>query len=203
MTTLIEIPARQGAAIALAAGEALKLVNTFGNQVVDTWALARPDVSEYLSVEHTRRMLFNLFPKQDDTLYSNRRNPMLLLEEDTAPGKHDMLFACCDKWLYKHYGCPPGHRNCRDNFIEALFDAGHDAPIVPNPLNLWMNIPVSQSETIGMEPPVSRPGDHVLLRARVDLVVVFSACPMDVTPINGPDKTPKPVHFELLAAKSL
>jgi uncharacterized protein YcgI (DUF1989 family) len=187
--------------VALRNGEAVRLVNTFGSQVVDTWALAAGDLGEYLSVEHTRRMLFNLFPKQGDTLYSNRRQPMLLLEEDTSPGKHDMLFACCDKWLYKHYGCPPGHRNCRDNFIEALFEAGHDALIVPNPLNLWMNIPVSDSETIGMEPPLSRPGDHVLLRALMDVIVVFSACPMDVTPINGPDRTPKAVHFEVAAAK--
>ena len=198
-----EIAGGFGRAVTLRKGEAVRLVNTFGSQVVDTWALAAGDLSEYMSVEHTRRMLFNLFPKRGDTLYSNRPQPMLLLEEDTAPGRHDMLFACCDKWLYKHYGCPPGHRNCRDNFIEALFEAGHDAPIVPNPLNLWMNIPVSESETIGMEPPVSRPGDHVLLRALMDLVVVFSACPMDVTPINGPDKTPKPVHFELVAAKRL
>jgi uncharacterized protein len=197
-----EIPGGFGRAVPLRKGEAVRVVNTFGTQVVDTWALAAGDLTEYLSVEHTRRMLFNLFPKRGDTLYSNRRTPMLLLEEDTAPGKHDMLFACCDKWLYKHYGAPPGHRNCRDNFIEALFAGGHDAPIVPNPLNLWMNIPVSDSEKIGMEPPVSRPGDHVLLRALMDAIVVFSACPMDVTPINGPDRTPKPVHFEVLPAKA-
>jgi uncharacterized protein len=197
-----EIAGGAGRAVSLRKGEAVRLVNTFGSQVVDTWALAAGDFSEYLSVEHTRRMLFNLFAKQGDTLYSNRREPMLLLEEDTSPGKHDMLFACCDKWLYKHYGCPPGHRNCRDNFVEALFEAGHDALLVPNPLNLWMNIPVTDSEKIGMEPPLSRPGDHVLLRALMDVIVVFSACPMDVTPINGPDKTPKPVHFELVGAKA-
>jgi len=45
---------------------------------------------------------------------------------------------------------------------------------------------------------VSRPGDHVLLRALVDAILVFSACPMDVTPINGADRTPKPVHFEVV-----
>lgn len=195
-----EIAGGKGRAVPLRKGEAVRLVNTFGSQVVDTWALAAGDFSEYMSVEHTRRMLFNLFPKQGDTLYSNRREPMLLLEEDISPGKHDMLFACCDKWLYKHYGCPPGHRNCRDNFIEALFEAGHDALLVPNPLNLWMNIPVSDSEKIGMEPPLSRPGDHVLLRALMDVIVVFSACPMDVTPINGPDRTPKAVHFERVGA---
>jgi uncharacterized protein YcgI (DUF1989 family) len=200
--TIQEIAGGFGRAVPLRKGEAVRLVNTFGSQVVDTWALAAGDLGEYFSVEHTRRMLFNLFPRQGDTLYSNRRNPMLRLEEDTAPGRHDMLFACCDKWLYKHYGSPPGHRNCRDNLIEALFAAGHDAPIVPNPLNLWMNIPVTESEKIGMEPPVSRPGDHVLLRALMDAVVVFSACPMDVTPINGPDRTPKAVHFEVVPAKA-
>jgi hypothetical protein len=29
--------------------------------------------------------------------------------------------------------------------------------------------------------------------------VVLSACPMDVTPINGPDCRPRPVHYALLA----
>jgi uncharacterized protein len=197
-----EIAGGAGRAVRLGKGEAVRLVNTFGSQVVDTWALAHGDISEYLSVEHTRRMLHNLFPKQGDSLYSNRRQPMLLLEEDTSPGKHDMLFACCDKWLYKHYGSAPGHRNCRDNFVGALFELGYDAPLVPNPLNLWMNIPVSDSERIAIEPPLSRPGDHVLLRALMDVVVVLSACPMDVTPINGPDRTPKAVHFEVMPVRA-
>jgi len=197
-----EIAGGAGRAVRVGKGEAIRLVNTFGSQVVDTWALAHGDISEYLSVEHTRRMLHNLFPKQGDSLYSNRRQPMLLLEEDTSPGKHDMLFACCDKWLYKHYGSAPGHGNCRDNFIGALFELGYDAPLVPNPLNLWMNIPVSDSERIAIEPPLSRPGDHVLLRALMDVIVVFSACPMDVTPINGPDRTPKAVHFEVMPVRA-
>jgi uncharacterized protein YcgI (DUF1989 family) len=111
-----EIAGGHGRAIPLAAGERVRLVNTHGTQVVDTWALARGDISEYLSVEQTRRMLFRLFPRQGDQLFSNRRTPMLLLEEDSAPGRHDMLLACCDPWLYRHYGCPPGHRNCRGQF---------------------------------------------------------------------------------------
>jgi uncharacterized protein YcgI (DUF1989 family) len=195
-----EISGGAGLALAIKKGQAARLVNTFGSQVVDTWALAGADTSEYLSVEHTRRMLYNLFPKQGDILYSNRRSPMLLLEEDTSPGRHDMLFACCDKWLYKHYGCAPGHANCRDNFLASLFAAGYDATFVPNPLNLWMNIPVSESQHVGIEPPLSRPGDHVVLRALMDLVLVFSSCPMDIVPINGEDRTPKPVHLEILSA---
>jgi len=200
-----EIPGGHGRAVALNAGEALRLVNTFGTQVVDTWALSAADTTEYLSVEHTRRMLYNLFPRSGDVFYSNRRSQMLLLEEDTAPGRHDMLLAACDPWLYRHYGCEPGHRNCRDNYREALTAAGTtlgpNAPPMPNPVNLWMNIPVLDNERIDLRPPESRPGDHVLLRALMDVTLILSACPMDVTPINGEDRTPKPVHFEILGPK--
>jgi uncharacterized protein YcgI (DUF1989 family) len=192
-----ELKGGYGRAIPLERGRRLRIDNTFGSQVVDTWALNARDTSEYLSVEHTRRMLGALFPKQGDMLFSNRRTAMLLLEEDTSPGKHDMLLAYCDKWLYKHYGCPPGHRNCRDNFLEALFEAGFDATLVPNPLNLWMNIPVSNDRDISIGTPLSKPGDHVVLTALIDTIVVLSACPMDVTPINGEDRTPKSVHFQV------
>jgi uncharacterized protein YcgI (DUF1989 family) len=193
-----EIPAQAGKALVLRQGMAVKLVNTFGSQVVDTWALNRLDAAEYLSVEHTRRMLYRLFPGKGDTLYSNRRTPMLILEEDTSPGLHDMLLACCDRWLYEFYGCPPGHANCRDNFLAALLEAGFDGRFVPNPVNFWMNIPVRDNRTIALGTPLSKPGDFIVLRALIDVVLVFSACPMDVTPINGDDKTPKAVHYELV-----
>ncbi len=196
---LTEIPARSGKAVPLRRGAAIKLVNTKGSQVVDTWALNRLDTSEHLSVEHTRRMLYQLFPEKGDALYSNRRTPMLVLEEDTSPGRHDMLLACCDRWLYQHYGCGPGHANCHDNYLSALFEAGFGAHLVPNPLNLWMNIPVTHNKTIALDAPLSKAGDYVVLRALVDVVVVFSACPMDVTPINGIEKTPQAVHYEILA----
>jgi uncharacterized protein YcgI (DUF1989 family) len=194
----IEVAGGYGRAFPLHQGQGLRIVNTFGSQTVDCWALALPDSSEYLSVEHTRRMMWNLFPRQGDRLFSNRRNAILLLEEDSSVCKHDMLFACCDPWLYKHYGCAPGHRNCRDNFREALFAAGYDAHLVPNPLNLWMNVPVEDSERLSLIDPVSKPGDHVLLRALTDCVVVLSCCPMDVMPVNGPDRTPKPVHCRIV-----
>jgi uncharacterized protein YcgI (DUF1989 family) len=195
--SLTEIPAGRGRAIPLKSGQAIRLVNTHGTQVVDTWALAAGDTSEALSVEHTRRMLYNLFPKQGDFFYSNRRSKMLLLEEDTAPGRHDMLLAACDRWLYQHYGCPPGHRNCSDNFDEALSAAGYDPARLSNPVNLWMNIPVLDNARIELRPPESRPGDYVVLRALMDVIVIFSACPMDVTPINGENRQVKPVHFEI------
>ncbi len=192
------IPAKSGHAVAIRAGEAVKLINTHGSQVVDTWAFCTDDSTEYLSMEQTRRMLFKLWPQKGDTLYSNRRNAMLVMEEDTSPGVHDTLFACCDSWVYDNYGCPPGHANCRDNFIAALAVLGITPPVAPNPLNLWMNIPIRENMFLAIEPPVSRSGDYVILRALVPVVLIFSACPMDVTPINGEDCEPTEVHFQVL-----
>jgi uncharacterized protein len=121
---LVEVGGGSSAAVRLFAGEAVRLINTHGSQVVDTWCLSAGDVTEYLSVEHTRRMLGRLFPKEGDVLYSNRRTALLKLEKDTAGCVHDMLVACCDNWLYRFYGAPPGHANCHDNFIRALTDCG-------------------------------------------------------------------------------
>lgn len=194
---LSAIPGGKSAAIALTAGEAVKLVNTHGTQTVDTWCLAAPDTTQYLSVEHTRRMLSRLFPKEGDPLYSNRRNALLKVERDTSGCKHDMLVACCDPWLYAFYGCPPGHRNCRDNFFEALARLKLRTEIVPNPINFWMNVPVEDNERIALREPESRPGDYLVLRALMDCYVIFSACPMDVTPVNG-GGTPRAVHYEII-----
>jgi len=194
------LPPAHGLAFRLAKGGGLKLTNTFGSQVVDTWALNAHDTSEVLSVEQTRRMLGRLFPAKGDALYSDRRNEMLLLEEDTSPGLHDMLFASCTPWIYQHYGCPPGHRNCRDNFYGALDAIGVSRVPLPNPLNLWMNIPVTNNRDVAIATPLSKPGDWLVLRAQMDVIVVLSSCPMDVTPINGDDRTPRPVECEVLAA---
>jgi uncharacterized protein YcgI (DUF1989 family) len=195
---LTEIAGGGSAAVALSAGQAVKIVNTHGTQTVDTWCLAAPDTTEYLSVEHTRRMLSHLFPKEGDSLYSNRRNELLRLERDSSRCKHDMLLACCDHWLYAFYGCPAGHRNCRDNYLEALARLGVRPDIVPNPINFWMNVPVDDNERITLREPESRAGDYLMLRAVMDCYVIFSACPMDITPVNG-GGTPRAVHYEIVA----
>jgi uncharacterized protein len=162
---LVEVGGGSSAAVRLRAGEAIQLINTHGSQVVDTWCLSAADVTEYLSVEHTRRMLGRLFPKEGDTLYSNRRTALLTLERDTAGCLHDMLVACCDKWLYQFYGAPPGHANCHDNYVHALAQHGIAMERVPNPINFWMNVPVADNNRIALNAPVSKAGDSIVLRA--------------------------------------
>ena len=60
-----------------------------------------------------------------------------------------------------------------------------------------MNVPWSPDGSLRFEPPVSRPGDLVRFRAETDLVVIMSACPQDLTPVNGAAQRPADVHFRL------
>jgi uncharacterized protein YcgI (DUF1989 family) len=69
---------------------------------------------------------------------------------------------------------------------------------VPSPLNLFMNIPWSQSGGLSFAaPPKPLPGGYVLLRAEMDLVIAFSACPQDVLPINGLACRTVEAHFTI------
>jgi uncharacterized protein len=192
----VQVPAATGRAISLAAGEALRVINTHGTQVVDTWAVSAADDGEHMSMSHTRTALGRLCPRPGDALVSNRRRPLLVLEADTSPGVHDTLVAACDPERYRLLGAPPGHASCAANFHAAL---GHERP-VPDPLNLFMNVAWAPDGELEFRAPVSRPGDSVTLRAVADVVVVLSACPMDLNPVNA--GTPRDVEVEKLSAPS-
>ena len=192
------VPARRGRAVRLRAGQAIRIVNTHGTQVVDTWAFNADDPSEFLSMEHLHGAIGSVFPAKGDALVTNRRRPILTLEEDTSPGRHDTVIAACDVHRYRALGCTDYHDNCTANLHAALAMLGFPRTETPSPLNLWMNIPIAPDGRITWGEPLSKPGDFVILRAMIDCVVVMSACPQDMVPINGRDCRPVEVEFEVL-----
>jgi uncharacterized protein len=194
----ITIPARRGKAITLKRGQHVKVINTHGQQVVDTWAFNSADLSECMSMEHTRTALSRIRVHVGDSLVTNQRRPILTLVEDTSPGVHDTLIAACDRYRYALLGCTTYHDNCTDNLAAALAELSRQTPETPSPWNLFMNIPVQADGSLTFEPPVCKPGDYVLLRAERDCVVVFSACPQDIVPINGVACRPAEAHVEIV-----
>ena len=196
--TLICIPARRGKAVPVGRGQSVRVINTHGQQVVDTWAFRLDDPTEFMSMEHSRTFLGRIMPLVGESMVTNRRQPILTLAEDTSGGVHDTLLAACDKYRYELLGCEGYHDNCTDNLAAALAELGLAPPETPSPWNLFMNIPVAPDGSVSFEPPVSRPGDHVTLRAEMDCVVVFSACPQDMVPINGVDCIPTEAHFQII-----
>lgn len=194
---LITIQARSGKATVAARSQHIQVINTHGQQVVDTWAFNRDDETEFMSMEHTRTTLGRIMPLVGQSMVTNHRRPILTLVEDTSGGIHDTLLAACDRYRYELLGCEEYHDNCADNLATALLEVGLTLPETPSPWNLFMNIPVAGDGTVGFEPPVSKPGDYVVLRAEMDCVVAFSACPQDMVPINGTDCVPTEAHFRV------
>jgi len=168
---------------------------------------------EYLSLPHTRAASHKLVPEVDDELLTNLRNPIITLVEDTTPGAHDTLTAACDANQYTALGVdkPEEHGSCAENLVLALKELNETAGlkgakavgaditvnIAPTPLHLFMNVPIevnskSQSEgagakgtTLSVEEPKGKKRSFVRFRADRDVVIVFSACPMDVGQQNG------------------
>jgi uncharacterized protein len=77
----------------------------------------------------------------------------------------------------------------------AMMAIGEPVAHVPQPFNVWMNIPVHPDWSVEWRAPVSEPGASVTLRAEMDCIVAMSACPQDMIPINGEDMTPVEVEF--------
>lgn len=194
-TAVTRLAPRQGVAVKLARGQNIRIINTHGHQVVDTWAFAQDDLAECMSMEHSRASLLRLIPQVGDTLLSNCRQPMLTLTEDTTPGIHDTLIAACDSHRYRQLGAVGYHDSCTDNLANALQAIGLSITDTPCPLNLFMNVPVDNQGRLAFIPPVSNAGEHVSLRAEMDLIIVFSACPQDMTPVNG--MAPTEVHYQI------
>src|SRR3979490_1736291 len=135
---MIEIPARQGKALRLKQGQKARVVNTKGQQVVDTWAFNAAELTEFMSMEHSRVAIGRIIPGVGDALVTNQRRPILTLIEDTSGGIHDTLFAACDRWRYELLGAQGYHDNCSDNLAAAMKALELVPPQIPAPPHLVM-----------------------------------------------------------------
>jgi uncharacterized protein len=193
---VIHVPATEGRSVTVSAGQLFRVVDVEGKQVADLFAFNAADVGEYHSAMHTRAAVSHLFPKVGEAFVTNRRRPILTLEADDTPAVHDMLIAPCDPERYQGLGVEEWHPSCRENLERAMRELEHDQICAPASINLFMNIPVAADGALGWDPAVTAAGDSITLRAEMDAIVVVSACPQDIVPIN--DCNPTPIAIEVL-----
>ncbi|MCF8069752.1 MAG: urea carboxylase-associated family protein [Desulfobacterales bacterium] len=197
------IEAGKGLALSVKKGQFVRVINTYGTQVVDTWAFSEEDTESLLSMEHCREVLQRIIFEPGDQLITNRYQPILKFTEDTSPGGHDTLIAACSQEMYIHAGRKEYHANCRDNLINAVKPFGIKIGITPSPWNLFMLAPIRESGLIDYVRPTSKPGDYVEVCAEMDCIMAFSACPDEIYPTNGGDGTPVDAHVILLNKNSV
>ena len=189
------VPAAEGRAVRVGTGQCVRVTDLEGGQVGDVFAFAADDVGEHLSASHTRTATSRLFPVAGEAFVTSRRRPILTLVEDTSPGWHDMLIAACDPERYRALGVPV-HASCADNLRASLAGLGLSVPVVPQPVNVFMRIPVAGDGRLSWLSSISRPGAAITFEAAMDCVLVVSACPQDLVGINGHRPTPLAIDLQ-------
>jgi len=186
----VEVPGYGGRMVEVRDGDQIRITDVEGCQIGDLFLISATDPMEVLSPALTRLVNLTPMPRLGQAFVSNRRRPMLELLADTSPGPHDMTFAPCDRQFYAELGAGEDHPSCRANFEQAMRAAGRDIVIAPDPINLFQNTPVDAAGNYVLGQTLSKAGDYVELEARMDLVLVLTACSTDIEldgvhPIGG------------------
>ena len=182
----ILIPARHGAAIDVKEGQTIAVVDLEGAQVVDFFAERAGNPDEFVSPGVTIDCNESLRLQIGDLIYSNLYRPMFEILADDV-GEHDLLHPCCRPEMYDFfYHNGSEHPNCLDNINRSL---GENRPII-RPINLFMYTAVAPDGRIEVRKPLSKPGDKIVLRARMDVRLGVAACSVSESDCNGGKCTP-------------
>ncbi|MEP7259417.1 MAG: urea carboxylase-associated family protein [Flavitalea sp.] len=195
MSSLTIIPPRTGVSFTLKKGQRLKVVDIEGEQVSDFICYNLHDRKEYLSSGRTIDYAETIFLTKGHPFYSNRSNIMFDIIEDTV-GRHDFLLTPCSADTFRIiYGHEHPHRGCFGNLCAALEQYGIAPDDIPISFNIFMHVTVeSNTGKVAVLPPKSRAGDHVLIEARIDLIVGLTACSAEMSN----NYAFKPIGFEIL-----
>ncbi len=176
----IIVPAREGRAVSMTAGQRIRITTPKGAQAADFFAYNAANVGEWLSPSHTWVTTFSIKPRPGDDLLSRFRRPMLKFVEDGAGGVHDMMIAACDQFRYEFFGHQGPHPSCSENLCVAMRRLGYQIDVIPQPINFFTNTAVGPDGRL-TSPPNSVPaGAYVELEALMDVICVVSSCPFDL-----------------------
>jgi uncharacterized protein len=182
MKKLNIIPPRSAVSFILKEGQRLKVVDIKGEQVSDFICYNVLDKAEYLSSGRTIDYAETIFLTKGHPFYSNRSNIMFDIIEDTV-GRHDFLLTPCSADTFRIiYGHTKPHRGCFGNLCATLKEHGITEDDIPITFNIFMNVTVDgKTGKVSVLPPKSKAGDHVVLKARMDLLVGLTACSAEMS----------------------
>jgi len=186
------VPARQPWSGVVKKGQFLKLIDLEGQQAVDFLCYRANDPSERYHAANTIKVPRNIFLSKGSVLRSSLANPMMTIVEDTC-GYHDTIFGCCSFEVDRiRYGAV-NEECCQRNFERELSRHNIGPEHIVSNVNFFMYVPVDPHGNAEIRQSLSKPGDHVTLRAEMDVLCVFSNCPEALNDATG-DSGPTPVR---------
>jgi uncharacterized protein len=193
----LHLEPQTGGALRVATGQLLRITDPRGEQVSDLMSFASEDPREWLSSGRTIDYANTIYVTAGHTLYSNRSRPMWTIVADTV-GRHDFLLTPCSPDTFRIiYGTTGHHPSCFENLAKSFAPFGIAPDTIPTTLNVFMNVEIAPNGELRILPPRSRAGDHIVLRAEMDMIVGVTACSAELSN-NG---TFKPIDVELLASE--
>lgn len=195
-SSLCRIPPQSGTAFELQAGDVLRIHDPLGEQVADLSAFHAQDHRCSLSSGRSIDYASKIYLSTGDTLYSNDSRPMFQIVDDTV-GRHDFLLTPCSQEmfeiLYRHQG---HHPSCFENLYRELAAYGIRPEQIGTTFNVFMNVEVGPDGAVAVKPPRSQAGDHIDLRAEMDLICGLTSCSAE----NSNNGSFKPIDYEILRA---
>jgi hypothetical protein len=189
------IPTQTGMGFRLYRGDLLTVVDPEGEQVSDLFCVAADDCDEWLSsgrsIDYGGTVAFT----KGSVLWSNRSRPMLTIVEDTC-GRHDFLLTPCSQetfdLLYPELE-GEAHPSCFGNLVAALAPFGVEPSRIATTFNIFMNAWTEPTGELHIDRPRTEPGDRIVFRAELDLIVGLTACSAEKS--NG--GRCKPIDFSI------
>ena len=185
--TIIEdtvIPAREHWSAIVKRGQMMRIVDLEGAQGVDFLCFNAHNHLDRYAAADTMKINGGIYVGKGTVLYSINCDPMMTVVEDTC-GFHDTIGGCCSDAINRvRYGAP-GQRNCRENFLTQF--ARHnmtEQDMVAN-VNFFCYVPIGQNGEMDFQPPISKAGAYVDLRAEMDVLTIISNCPQINNPAAG------------------
>ncbi|SHN70266.1 DUF1989 domain-containing protein [Bradyrhizobium erythrophlei] len=183
------VPAKGRWSARLKPGQTLKMIDTEGQQAIDFLCYSAELPLDRINIPTTVRLNKSLYITKGSKIYSERARTMMSVLEDTC-GYHDTLAGCCSCEIDKvRYGVDKTE-SCRTNFIAELAGWGMSPSEIVSNINFFMRVRFSADGELTIADGVSKPGDYVVLRAEMPLIVVISNCPQENNPAAGFSPTP-------------
>jgi uncharacterized protein len=167
------------------AGDVIRFIDVEGQQVPDVLLYDPKNLKNVSSMSNTVMVAKSWKITTGHGIYAKLGQKMATIVADTV-GMNVAIGGFCNPSVNEvRYGIEGTH-SCRLNLVASMAEYNlSPADIEEGVFVPFMNMQFDPDGTCDIKPPLSKPGDHLDLRAEMDIIAAVSNCPSERNPCNG------------------